>query len=327
MSERPIWIVGSPHDAGSVGDGSANGGVKSQALWVSLLREHGYEAYFVTFDGSQIQWLIEHPPVVSIATVKQWKAEGKPLKGVTTWFWSNAFFDVFDRYYMYDEELAMTSSYQHQRFLLEQHLREQRIIKLATHSRTQVGWYMSAYDFAPTYIPLWCGEQWQPDDRKRIPNRIGFFEEGRETMDDIAAVKRICEATGLHPEFFQCGGSEITCLEQMQSCDIFLGANRGKWKFGEGSPLSQVEAMRAGAVLVAFNVWGNYEYLIDGYTGYMVGCGDTAAMATRVIELLTGPNRWLLEGMREQSIDLTKNAFSADNRWPSVRDFLDLEAD
>lgn len=322
MSEKPTIIIGSPNDARSVGDGASNGGVKSQALWVKLLRQHGYEAYFVTYDGSQVQWLIEHPPVISVVEAAD-IIRSRLTRTMTTWLWSAALFDICGRYYLYDEELAFTSDYSAQRYLLEQHLQAGRILKLGTHSRVQAGWYMATYTIAPEYIPEWSDDHvFYPAPAKRIASRIGYFDEGTHTAATIARIQSGLEANDLRAEFLQISGGEAEVRDKLQTCSIVLGMNTGKWRFGEGCPRGQQEAMHCGAVLVSFNVWGNYEYLTDGYTGYMVECGHVDAMTLRVVQLLKNP--YLLDQMSRRSTDFAMNAFTPENRWHAVRDFLDL---
>ena len=57
-----------------------------------------------------------------------------------------------------------------------------------------------------------------------------------------------------------------------------------KW---EGFPLSILEAMRAGLPVVASNVGGVAEAVVDGETGFLVECGDTAGFRDRLASLVT----------------------------------------
>ncbi len=49
--------------------------------------------------------------------------------------------------------------------------------------------------------------------------------------------------------------------------------------------------MSAAKPVVATNVWGASEAIIDGETGYLMYSNDDKAMADRVIELLRSPLR------------------------------------
>lgn len=323
MTECPVILVGSPHNADSVGDGAANGGVKSQALWVKLLQQHGYEAYFVTYDGSQIQWLIEHPPVISIAEARDIIAN-KPTRIMSTWLWSQALFDIAQHWYLYDEELSMTFTYQHQRGLLEQHLQQNRIVKIGTHTRTMQAYYNATYGILPTLIPLWGADYWQPDASKRVPNRIGYMDEGAHTQHVITLIAAELQAHGIDAEFVQIGGCESECLDKMQRCDLFLGLNQGKSDlWGEGCPLAALESMLAGCVVVAFDVIGNGEYLHDPGTGALAPRYRADMMAGRVIEYLSDVT--LKEQTRERSLSFVNGEHRAEAQWRAVADFLDLE--
>ncbi len=324
MSEKPTIIIGSPNDSKSVGDNSSNGGVKQQGAWVNLLRSHGYDAYFVTFDGSQVQWLVKHPPVVSIETVKQWKAEGRPLKGVTTWMWSAAFFDVFEHYYLFDEELAYTGRYDRQRGLLEAHLAGGRITKVAVTNKFAQGWYAALYDRPTTLIHEFSDSSvFCPDDEERVTYRVGFTDEGESTAAVIRAVQLACDANvPAWVTFMQISGSEREFAEKLRTCDLFLVTNPSKWAWGEGWTLPGMEAMHSGAVVVAYDVIGNREYTLDGYNGFVVPQGDVLAMADRVVEVLTRDDH--KEYVRQNSLSYARQVLVPEARWPVIRDFLDL---
>lgn len=59
----------------------------------------------------------------------------------------------------------------------------------------------------------------------------------------------------------------------------------------EGFSNSILEYMAAGRAVVATNVGGTSEAIVEGETGYLVNAGDDAAMAARLIELLKDPER------------------------------------
>ena len=59
----------------------------------------------------------------------------------------------------------------------------------------------------------------------------------------------------------------------------------------EGFSNSIIEYMAAGRPVVATNVGGAAEAVIDGKTGYLVGTDDDAALAERLGELLSDPNK------------------------------------
>ena len=325
MSERPVILIGSPNNPQWTGDG-VNGGVKTQNLLSLLLRDHGYESYFVSFDGSKIDWLMRHTDYISVDTARQWKEQGRNLKFVTTWLWSAIFFELTQRYFLWDEELGFSSEYHLQRGILDQHMRERRIINLATHSRTIQSWYMATYGATPVYLPLWSADYWKPCAEKRVTGRIGYFGGEEGDTHDIEVIRQHCAEHGLSPEFIQLGGAEMQCLNDMQSCDLYVALGRGKHPlWGEGCNLSGLEAQHAGCVVVMYDTLGIREYLHDGWNGYVEPIGRADMLAGRIIELLQ--NKAKLEAMRLRSVDLAQGYFNADQRWDSVKEFLQLEAD
>jgi L-malate glycosyltransferase len=59
----------------------------------------------------------------------------------------------------------------------------------------------------------------------------------------------------------------------------------------EGFSNSILEYMAAGRAVVATNVGGASEAIVEGETGYLVNAGDDAAMAARLVDLLKDPER------------------------------------
>jgi glycosyltransferase involved in cell wall biosynthesis len=57
----------------------------------------------------------------------------------------------------------------------------------------------------------------------------------------------------------------------------------------EGSPLTVLEAMRAGRPVVAYDVGGLAEQVEDGVTGYLVPAGDVDDMVMRLRQLAADP--------------------------------------
>ncbi|CAB3389583.1 Glycosyltransferase family 1 protein [Kyrpidia spormannii] len=58
----------------------------------------------------------------------------------------------------------------------------------------------------------------------------------------------------------------------------------------EGFPISILEAMRAGLPVVASDVGGVCEAVVDGETGYLVPRGDEVTLRDRLKRLITGPD-------------------------------------
>jgi hypothetical protein len=305
------------------GDGKYNGGTKLYNLFVKLLRAHGYEAYIATYDGKYEHWLIEHQPHVSLETVREWKVEGRPLRFVTAWMGSNAFIDLADEIYFYDVELAWTSGTHFA--ILRSLMDAKKIRSLATHSRTQQAWYLATFRQEPILIPEWSDETyWFPLPEKRQLGTAGYLIEGPRTRGDIRVIAEYCHAKGVDLQLLNlAGGDECAIIEKMRQCDFYLGMNPGKSAiWGEGCPRTQQEAMHAGCVVIAYDVRGNREYLIDGYTGILVKRHRPDLVAQHLVRLMQ--NFKLKEQIRATSTDLAARAFSSYGRWELVREFLEI---
>ncbi|HET9589153.1 MAG TPA: glycosyltransferase, partial [Anaerolineales bacterium] len=72
--------------------------------------------------------------------------------------------------------------------------------------------------------------------------------------------------------------------ERLAKAQAFLLVS--KW---EGFPRSILEAMRAGLPVVASDVGGVKESVVDGTTGFVIPPGDTARLRDRLNELITCP--------------------------------------
>ena len=80
-------------------------------------------------------------------------------------------------------------------------------------------------------------------------------------------------------------GLRTDVAEILRDAQLFLLISN--W---EGFPRSILEAMRAGLPVVASDVGGVSEAVVDGLTGYVVGRGDTNALHLRLAELLNAPD-------------------------------------
>ncbi len=320
--ERPAIVISSCKSARETGDFVYNGGVKLYNLWVRLLREHGYPAFVMTYDGRYADWLIDHQPHVSFATVEQWRRKGIPVKYVTGWLDATAFVECAASLYFFDAEMTATCG--PQRPLLAK-LARKKIRSIATHSRTQQAWHMAQGGRPVMYIPEWSDTRfWRPDPARRHRGRIGYMDEGPHTRRDTETVAVACRKAGVPVELVEVKGDEREVIAAMQSCDIYLGLNPGKHPlWGEGCPRSQQEAMHAGCVLIAYDVNGNREYAIDGYTALLARRGDPEALAGLVVGVMKDES--FRETLRLRSQEFVSRAFSSENRWPLIREFLELE--
>jgi glycosyltransferase involved in cell wall biosynthesis len=80
----------------------------------------------------------------------------------------------------------------------------------------------------------------------------------------------------------------------------------------EGFSNSILEYMAAGRVVVATNVGGASEAIVEGETGYLVNSGDDRAMAERIVELLRDPDRRASMGLNGRRV--VEERFSCESR-------------
>jgi glycosyltransferase involved in cell wall biosynthesis len=78
----------------------------------------------------------------------------------------------------------------------------------------------------------------------------------------------------------------------LQVMDLFVLPS-----LSEGLPVSLLEAMAAGKPVIATQVGGNPEVVIEAETGFLVPAGDPVSLSERIISLLRNPN--LAERMGE----------------------------
>jgi len=321
--DKPITLVSACTDNKSSSDYIYSGGVKLRDLWVKLMCQYGYPAYRVTFDGTHKIWLVNHSPCISLAVAEQLSKSGHPMRYVTDWALASLFIQLADELYFWDCELAYTVSVH---FAKMQKLVETKIRGIATLSRTEQAWYMATFDRPITFLPIWLDDTlWYPKPEVRREGRIGYiFERGNREYNCalVDKLNQLCVAANVDVEFVEIWGDEQHVIDEERMCDLYVGLNPGKHTlWGEGGPLTQLEAMMVGCVVIAFDVHGNREYIIPNFTGYLVpqGCIDT--MADYIITLMQ--DKELKERLRKNSLGVG-STFIPVNRWAIVREFLNL---
>jgi glycosyltransferase involved in cell wall biosynthesis len=80
----------------------------------------------------------------------------------------------------------------------------------------------------------------------------------------------------------------------------------------EGFSNSILEYMAAGCAVVATNVGGAGEAIVEGETGHLVNSGDDATMAARIVDLLRNPERRRQMGLKGRA--LVEERFSLQSR-------------
>jgi hypothetical protein len=235
LMAKPIILFSSLEDDGKNGDAIYNGGYKLQTIWAKLLRQHGYQAYRVTRDGTQLDWMIEHIPAIALRDAKRMTRTKVPMRVMTTWIVAEPAMRISENLYFYDAELAHTCHANHFTTLKRW---MPKIKKIGTHSRTQQAWYMATFGFAPQLIREWSDpDYFFPDASVRQIGRIGYMWEGPQTPDQIMLIRNYCEAQSCPVTFYQIGGNEREVITSMQHSDVFLGMNIGKHTlWGEGCP-------------------------------------------------------------------------------------------
>lgn len=85
--------------------------------------------------------------------------------------------------------------------------------------------------------------------------------------------------------YFQFLGNREDIPELLAACDYFVLPSL--W---EGLPMALIEAMASGLPIVATDVSGSKQVMIDGITGLLVPPGDSHSLAEALIKLITQPN-------------------------------------
>jgi glycosyltransferase involved in cell wall biosynthesis len=119
-----------------------------------------------------------------------------------------------------------------------------------------------------------------PDLAKRFPGLQAILAgDGPE----LASVRRRAEGLGLAGTV-RFPGSVKTPWDLLQAADVFVLASEI-----EGLPLVVLEAMSEGVPVVATDVGGMPEAVVDGETGYLVPSGDAEALKTAIARILSDP--------------------------------------
>jgi glycosyltransferase involved in cell wall biosynthesis len=115
--------------------------------------------------------------------------------------------------------------------------------------------------------------------RIRLDYRAVLVGDGPELLQVSAALRR----HGLIPRV-ELLGARRDVPHLLASADIFVLSSRS-----EGFPVSILEAMAAGLPVLASDVGGVAEAVVDGETGSLVPAGDAAALARALERLLADP--------------------------------------
>ena len=112
---------------------------------------------------------------------------------------------------------------------------------------------------------------------------IGPYERTKEQIEFYRRLKELISQLRINESILFAGVvSNETAIELYAICDIFVCPSI--WQ--EPSPMVVVEAMASGKPVIATEVGGLPDRVIDGKTGYIVGARNQTELAARMIELL-----------------------------------------
>jgi glycosyltransferase involved in cell wall biosynthesis len=103
----------------------------------------------------------------------------------------------------------------------------------------------------------------------------------------ISPLHRLAQERGINP-YVRWAGIRDAGWQLLQAADIYVQPSR----FGEGLPLSIMEAMALRLPVVATRVSGNAEAVVDGVTGLLVDSDDASALAQGLLTAIESRNRW-----------------------------------
>lgn len=321
LVSKPLILVSYCINANLQGNLKFCGGTKELNLLVKMLRQKGYEAYVVTYDGRYEPWLIDHQPHLSITAYQDKLKSTNNVRCVTSLASATAFIKPCQHVYFWDMELAFT---EHHDFSALANLYQSKLKAVATISRTIQAWHMAHFQRSCTLLPNLIDQSlWFPTPEQRKPSCIGYIDEGSHTGAYLEIVRDAIQAKGLDLEFCSIQGIEADILAGMRSCEVFLTMNIGKdvlW--GEGGPLTPLEAMATGCVPIAFDILGPREIIQSGFNGIIVPRYRPDLMAEALVRLYTLPGE--LDRLRTNALALMQACHTFEARWPAVQEFLHL---
>ena len=148
--------------------------------------------------------------------------------------------------------------------------------------------------------------------RAAIPD-AGFVIAGEgELMNDL---RELAKQLGIHDDVFFIGRCD-SVADLLFASDVGVLSSRA-----EGFANAILEYMAAGLPVVATDVGGAREAIVEGETGYVVASGDDEKMAERIIQLLNGPERARAMGERGKLIIADK--FSCDRHLQNTLELYD----
>lgn len=296
------------------------GGTKELNYLVKLLRERGYEAYVVTYDGTYEPWLLDYQPHISLDKFQEIVKQNNNIRCVTSLATATAFIQASPSLYFWDMELAYTE----QDFSVLAKIYKHKIKSTAAISRTIQAWHMAHFKCSSVIIPnLLDTSLWVSSPLGRKKHRIGYMNEGVHTQEYINTIRNFIQDKKLELEFHQISGVESEVLAEMQTCEVFLSMNIGKdilW--GEGCPRTVIESLACGCVVIAFDIIGNRETIQDNFNGVLVSRYRPDLMAEALVRIYTTTGE--IKRLQENTKALIESCHTFDARWSAVKEFLQI---
>jgi glycosyltransferase involved in cell wall biosynthesis len=148
--------------------------------------------------------------------------------------------------------------------------------------------------------------------RKAIPG-VGFVLAGEGPL--MAKTQALARELGISADVYFTGRCERVA-DLLAVSDVCVLSSKA-----EGFSNSILEYMAASRPVVATDVGGAREAIIDGRTGFIVSPGDGTAMAVRLIELLQDPAK--AREMGEQGRRIALENFSIDAQVSATEEIYD----
>jgi glycosyltransferase involved in cell wall biosynthesis len=202
--------------------------------------------------------------------------------------------------------------------------RKKKIKNTAGISRTIQAWHMAHFSKQNHVIPSMLDhDYWRSDKKNKVHNRVGYMYEDQGTEQRIQEIAASLKASNLDLEFYPVQGPEWEIKQKLHTCNVFLSMNQGKdplW--GEGCPITIIEAMNAGCVVIGYELIGNREIIIDNYNGFIVHNQSQSEVCEKLIHLFRNPEE--IERIRSNSYTVLDEIHKLEDRWPVIKEFLDL---
>lgn len=141
-----------------------------------------------------------------------------------------------------------------------------------------------------------------------MPSKLVLVGDGPEMKACVQLVNQL----GLRDRVLYMGNQE-NVVPLLSVADLFLLPSEQE-SFG----LAALEAMACGAPVIASDVGGLSEVVVDGETGFLCPVGDVESMASRAIQLLSDPD--LHRSFRAASVELVRSTFCSTRIVPQYED-------